>query len=122
MNVAVKVSTVHGRGVFASRPLLAGSLIEDCPILRVLDPPAGLLDYVFGENALLLGNGSLYNHRNPPNARQVFQREYEKCLIYALRDIALDEEVFIDYGRDWWVARGALPFEESTQYLRNKFI
>lgn len=60
---------------------------------------AGADGYVFGwgesSTALALGYGSLYNHHFEPNATTT--ESGDELLITATRDIAVDEEIFINY-------------------------
>jgi len=103
-------SDVHGMGVFASEPIPEGAVIEICPVL--LFPKSELAavrqtmldDYYFdwGEDeasyAFALGYGSLYNHAYEPNADYGMDFENNTIDIYALRDIAPGEEIFINYN------------------------
>ncbi len=98
-----------GRGIFASEPIAAHSLIERAPVIVI---PAGqwevmhktiLFDYYFAwgdHSALALGYGSLYNHSYHPNARFVKQFAELMLEFYALRDIAPGEEIVINYNGD----------------------
>jgi len=103
-------SDVHGMGVFAAEPIAAEGVIEICPVL--LFPKAQLAalrqtmldDYYFdwGDDgawfAIALGYGSLYNHAYEPNADYGMDFENKTIDIYALRDIAPGEEIFINYN------------------------
>ena len=94
-----------GRGVFASSPIARGEVIETCPMLVVDDDERGEAlsigaeGYVFGwgegGTALALGYGSLYNHSFAPNATTL--ETADELVITALRDIAVGEEIFINY-------------------------
>ena len=105
-----------GRGVFAVRDISAGTLIERVPVLliprnqvfpsdpKVPSPSPHVSWYVFdwsGQTkrdyvALALGYGSIYNHRDPPNAS--WEPEPPDALAFrAVRDIAAGDEVFISY-------------------------
>ena len=102
--------TRKGSGVFASRAIAAGEVVEVAPVIHLksafdqLDP--GLQRRVFdwerlasiaGVSALALGYGSMYNHSNPANM------SYESVLAgHAIRftaacDIGVDEELTINY-------------------------
>jgi SET domain-containing protein len=73
----------------------------------VLDTP--MMDYVFKINdelyALALGSGSLYNHRNQPNARWHYDEDKQRIVFRAARAIKPGEEIFISYGKDYWKTR-----------------
>jgi uncharacterized protein len=106
-----------GRGVFATKAIKKGELIETCPIVIFSDEDFPLLEktkiggYVFGytgnSTMLALGYGSLYNHQNKNNAKyELFESEtgheedHELC-ITALKDIAKGEEIYINYGGEY---------------------
>ena len=109
VEICVRPAPGKGRGVFACRPISAGELIEQAPVLLFDDgdqavsmdhTPLG--SYYFrwteGENAILFGYGSLYNHSYCPNAR--YDRNYgsETMDFLALRDISPGEEITINYN------------------------
>jgi hypothetical protein len=110
--VRLGLTRTKGRGVFARRPIRAGEVIERAPVLVV--PAADwkamektvAYNYTFawgrdGEDAAFaLGYGSLYNHSYTPNAR--FDRDHEGLVIefIAIHDIALDEEILVNYNED----------------------
>jgi uncharacterized protein len=98
------------RGVFARVDIPVDTLIERAPVLliprsQVIGPQAAarLSWYVFEWTAtkrpyaaLALGYGSIYNHSNSPNARYQFEAP-DVIEFVASRDIAKDEEIFIQY-------------------------
>ncbi len=112
--VVIDSSTVSGRGAFAARPIAEGEIIERCPALEVTDRDIGgeLLNYVFygsAENLRLvaMGYGMLFNHSPKPNV--AYYREDTplgaELVLYALRNIGKNEELFYNYGDDWWATR-----------------
>lgn len=114
--VRIDESTVCGRGAFADRAIRSGEVIERCPALEVSDRDIGgeLLNYVFygsEENLRLvaMGYGMLFNHSPEPNV--AYYREDTKLgaelVLYALRDIPKGEELFYNYGPDWWATRNS---------------
>ena len=96
--------TGAGRGVFATKVIVAGTEIERCPML-IVDADQGEAlalgadGYVFGwgneSTALALGYGSLYNHSYAPNAETT--ETATELVVAALVDIAIGEEIFINY-------------------------
>ena len=111
-NIYVLKTPKKGRGVFASRKIYRGELIERSPVIVIpgdewatMDQSI-LSDFVFdwGEKeedaAVALGYVSIYNHSYTPNA------ELTECLdeyvieVSALRDIAIGEEIFVNYNGD----------------------
>lgn len=105
-------SPVHGNGVFATRDIRKGQVIEKCPCIILEDGwqriQTVLHDYLYcwpkeGDGrAIVLGNGSVFNHDVKPNADWVTDEASRQCVYTATRDIAAGEEVFINYGQDYW--------------------
>ncbi|MBA4187298.1 MAG: SET domain-containing protein-lysine N-methyltransferase [Planctomycetaceae bacterium] len=100
-----------GRGVFAGRAFRKGEIIEVCPVIRLPNPTAGLPGgglehYVFKwgtggvELAVALGYGSLYNHSPNFNARFTPRTARDDIVFRAARDIAVGEQILIDYEWD----------------------
>jgi uncharacterized protein len=115
-SVRIGPSAVAGRGAFALTPIKEGDIIERCPALEVTDKDIGgeLLNYVFYGSAedrrlIVMGYGMMFNHSSTPNV--AYYREDgptgAELIIYALRDIAKGEEMYYNYGDDWWSTRGA---------------
>ncbi|WP_157314220.1 SET domain-containing protein-lysine N-methyltransferase [Chitinibacter sp. GC72] len=103
--------TAKGRGVFAARAFKKGELIEAAPILLVDHPftalPNELKFVAFGWSffpdkpnavALVLGYGSLYNHSSPANLWYHADESFSHMRYVAVRDIAIDEELTINYN------------------------
>ena len=92
----VKNSTIHGKGLFAVRPIKKGETIgrikyqpveEDGPYVLWLDESTGIrvdsdLKYI--------------NHNPKPNACYCDDLE-----VVALKNISVGEEITHDYGDDW---------------------
>jgi len=105
----------HGRGVFATRSFAKGEVIEACPTVELADADVRgrLNDYVFtsvsdGDVLLVLGHGMLYNHSPEPNVEYV-QHDPSTITFRALRKVRPGDELTIDYGEEWWDARGIDP-------------
>jgi hypothetical protein len=106
----------YGRGVFALRDFDEGEAVERCPTLELPgDEVVGQLgDYVFGSNEneddvlLLLGFGMLYNHSDEPNCEYV-QEEPRVITFQTLRPVRAGDELYIDYGEEWWATRNREP-------------
>ncbi|MEE9905895.1 MAG: SET domain-containing protein [Chlorobium sp.] len=112
--VSIGPSTVSGRGAFAAEAIREGDIVERCPALEVTDKDVGgeLVNYVFygsdeNKRLIAMGNGMLFNHSSTPNV--AYYREDTglgaELVIYALRDIERGEELFYNYGDDWWTTR-----------------
>ncbi len=107
-----------GRGVFASKDIKKGEVIEICPILIFSDKDSAnvlktkLQSYVYeyGKNGSMfaLGFGSLYNHQKRANAKyELVEHEGQpeqssELYITALRPISKNEEISINYGNDFY--------------------
>ena len=122
----VKMSPVHGRGVFTKDILKSGQLIERYPLM----PMAFRLRY-HGDPMLLSnvlihtscpcpdckthgpsmfmqgGNGMYYNHQDSNNAKIRVNWDFLYAEIVATKIIRQDQEVYIDYGKNYpWEIRG----------------
>jgi SET domain-containing protein len=68
-----------------------------------------LMDYMFKISSdlyvLALGSGSVYNHRNQPNARWEYDVDKQLLKLSAIRRIEMGEQIFISYGRDYFKSR-----------------
>lgn len=118
--IYVKKIAGKDRGVFASKPIKKGMVIERVPMVIVPVQEVytdtistKLADYVFNwgrdEVAIALGYGSLYNHSYRPNAEYVAKNK--RTQVYsALRDIEPDEEITVNYNGDS-ASRTALWFD-----------
>lgn len=112
-----------GRGVFASRDIKKGDLIERCPVIEI--PPgdaANLTDsiiitYVYHlgknkEHALFpLGFGALYNHAYTPNAEYKGVIKEGFINFIAIKDIEKDEEITVNYNSEKSGSKNPLWFE-----------
>jgi len=99
-----------GRGVFATKKIKKGEVIECAPVLVIPEAEWKLIKktilyhYVFTwsdepeDIALALGFGSFYNHSYTPNANFDTKVEEDVIEFVAARDIAPDEEITINYN------------------------
>ncbi len=110
--VQVGDSSLHGRGVFTTRPIALGERFEVNPVFRIdaaerrhLDQTA-LHDHYFEHERdayIALGPISLLNHDDDPNADFELDVEALEISLVARRPIERDEEVTIHYGVEpWW--------------------
>lgn len=110
-----------GRGVFTSKKIKRGTVIEVCPMIvfgekdRSIINDTFLYEYYFEwgdsgrKGALALGFGSLYNHNYHPNARYNPDFELNVLEFEAIRNIRAGEEITVNYNLDpedqtpvWW--------------------
>ena len=99
-------SALHGRGLVAATDIAAGTTIAVWPLLvfDAADPVWGtgslIEHYVFELDdgfALILGEGSLLNHRRgDPNC--AVELADETATVTSLRDIRVGDELTIDYA------------------------
>jgi SET domain-containing protein len=116
-NSYVNKSKIHGWGSFAKKDMRKGALIEQCPFI-VSGPEEKnakeIQSYLFTGDAddttmIILGYGCIYNHSANHNADYYIDEERNVIEFVARRAIKKDEEIFIDYGKDYWKARGREP-------------
>jgi SET domain-containing protein len=113
--------TEKGRGVFAAKAFANGEIVEICPVIlfrmRYNSLPKTIKTLVFdwevladkpGTHALALGYGSFYNHDNPANLRYEADAENELLRYVTVRDIAVDEELTINY-----CSEGGVPISDA---------
>jgi len=92
-----------------------GEIIEICPIIFVGVEAKGiprLKDFVFeiekdkgGMYGVVLGYGSLYKHSDKPNVSYAYNRANRQMYFMAARVIQAQEELTINYGKDYWDER-----------------
>lgn len=112
--VYVAPSKVSDRGVFARRDIQPDEVIEVCPLIVGKDNGAQIIeDYKFWmpnkKSAVALGYGSLYNHREMPNASWKIRPRRREMVITADEPIPKNKEIFIHYGDNWWSTRDSKP-------------
>jgi uncharacterized protein len=104
----VASSPLGGRGVFASEPIVAGDVVEVCPVIIV---PATELDALndtslrdhwygwgeHGEAAVAMGHGSFYNHADEPSCEYEAHDVLDALVVRTRRSVVAGEELTIDY-------------------------
>ena len=102
----------RGRGVFTTEAILAGTTIEIAPVIvlnhadRAVVDTTLLHDYIFEwgvdekEAAVALGYASIYNHSVDANCTYDMDFEHKTIQIQTKRDVAVDEELCINYNGD----------------------
>jgi SET domain-containing protein len=104
MKTEIKQTPKKGRGIFATAEISPGEIIETCQlILMDLNEVRGVLEgYIFQYKknvaAVALGNGSLYNHSDKPNAEFYFNFQKKVLIFRALKKIAANSEITVNYG------------------------
>lgn len=110
------ISQAKGRGVFATREILRGDLIERCWVMplpadeskQTLTIPTVnryLFPWTDGQRAILSGEGLLYNFdsveatKKAPNSECALRRGISAVEFRALRDIREGEEITWNYKK-----------------------
>jgi SET domain-containing protein len=115
--IELRESSIHNRGIFATRDIKCTELIEYVPVIPFnrsdVKPDTILLEYDIGHidgtrYAMMLGYGAIYNHKNDNNANWNFIDD-QTIAITANRDIKKDDEIFVNYGSRYWEYRGIDP-------------
>lgn len=112
----VSKSKIHGWGVFAKCNIKKGEVIEECLFLKtpkdIKKNCKSIRNYIFqyyGCNIISLGNGSLYNHSNMPNAKYITNRKMNKLIFIAEKDIKKEQEILTSYSEKYWKCRKINP-------------
>jgi SET domain-containing protein len=115
----IRDDKLKGRGVFASAPIPAGTVIEAAPVIIIPTKECPLLDrtilhdYYFrwdgdadreGRGAVPLGLVALCNHSRRPRARVRRNLAQGTLDLVALVTIPAGDEVTIDYNCPLWFA------------------
>jgi len=113
-----------GHGVFATENIPADTTIEECHYLRIRkEDCSGILDdYVYSMDSededsieasefysFPLGWGSIFNHSDEHNIEYWHDIERDLIIFYTIKDVASGEQLFINYGDDWWETRECKP-------------
>lgn len=130
--LVIFTSPKSGRGVYATRPIAAGTTVEISPILLFPGEEyekhgqhTQLDSYTFvwskrsggqSDMALALGMGSLFNHHPNPNVSWRRDQESLTIAFTTARSIRSGEELCISYGvgRMWWEPEPALPLRAPS--------
>lgn len=121
----VKKSPIHGYGVFAEQNFQRDDIIEECYFLRADSQAIDFIDYYFlaGEcRAMVLGDGSIYNHSQTPNALHRIDNDHAIMIVQANRPIKQGEEICISYGVNWFDSRHVIPKQRSWRYKYRSLI
>ena len=116
MKIIVKESSIHGLGVFAAVDLAVGETLERCAYIVIddydLQEENRLNDYLFTspdaptDYLVVMGCGMLYNHSDNANASwEVDSVDNRFLRFYADSAIKAGEEIFHDYGSEYWSTR-----------------
>ena len=112
--ISVRQSLIHngGRGVFAEKDFKKGEVIEVCPLLTDYKKnfeKSKIKDYTFkskfkpDQEVIVFGMCSMYNHSDKFNV--LHNQDPENMIFTAARDIKKGEELYVNYGNDYWNSR-----------------
>jgi len=109
LNFEIKKTSLRGRGLFTTKNIKKGEVIENCPVL-ILSPKERLNAektifnyYIYPWRStrgasMVLGYGSIINHSFKPNAdwKQNFK---SNTMVYrAIKNIKKGEEITVNYN------------------------
>ena len=112
--ITVKQSLIpnSGRGVFAEKDFKKGEVIEVCPLLTDYKKNFAnsiIKDYTFkskfkpDQEVIVFGMCSMYNHSDNYNVGH--NQDPENMIFTAARDIKKGEELYVNYGENYWNSR-----------------
>ena len=100
--------------VVAKTQFAKGEIVEIAPVIFVgfeAKAVPRLKDYIFEidknkqQYGVVLGYGSLYRHSETPNITFAYNNKNRQMYFIAAKTISAGEELFIDYGKDYWAER-----------------
>ena len=109
-HLELKLSALHGRGVFAINKIYKGSLIEEAPVVFLMEEArqalrnTSLFNYYFllkqKQHPAPFGFGfaPFYNHSAAANAFYSFSNKRNSIRIYAFTTIEAGVEICINYN------------------------
>ena len=113
--IVVGDSPIHGQGVFAAVDIAKGEVVERCPYIVIddddLQDDNRLNDYLFTspdaatDYLVVMGYGMMYNHSDDANSEWEIDSDNRFVCFTALRDIKAGEEIFQNYGEEYWRTR-----------------
>lgn len=133
--IRIEQSNIEGRGVFATRNISEGEVIERCPTVPLAfrsryhsDPQ--IYRYLYAQPTcpckdcenhgfvfhMVLGYGMLYNHQDNANTEWKFDFPNHLADVVAIKDIEAGDEIFVDYGTKYFNGQ---PKIENTNAKNN---
>lgn len=112
--ISIKQSLISGggRGVFAEKDFKKGEVIEVCPLITDYKKNfanSKIKDYTFkskfkpDQEVIVFGMCSMYNHSDNYNVGH--NQDPENMIYIAARDIKKGEELYVNYGKNYWNSR-----------------
>jgi hypothetical protein len=106
----IRKSTIGDRGVIASKDYKEDDILEVCPCIKqnINTIEGKIIDYLFryddDHSLIAFGYCSMYNHLDDNNATWEVLNE-NQIVIKATKNIKKGEEIFVNYGDDYWNSR-----------------
>ena len=132
--INVKLIPKKGLGVFATKKIKKGEVVEECPVFSLGDDESPIsvsfFYYRFSypkergskESVIPWGYGSLYNHDKTPNTDWRDHPEYMGFEFYSLSDIEVGEELTISYGgENYWKVRDDVDLVFNEPKIKKLF-
>jgi hypothetical protein len=133
--VYVKFSDIHGRGVFAKKPIELNEIVEIFPLTPCIfrtnyqgDPT--VMHYGFVNDAcsceecqkhgpliyLSSGYANMYNHQEPETSNARLEINFKELYgkVIATKTTKIDEEIVIDYGPNYNFPKGKITNHEDS--------
>ena len=105
-SIEVRKAKYLGYGVFATKDIDEGTVIEECVVAEDILPRqnAAFPNYRFagdGHDVMILGNACLLGHSLTPNCRIIQNMDYERVVrIVAIKRILTNEELTHIYNKE----------------------
>ena len=104
--IEIRRSSKDGKwGIFARKNIKKYSILEEVPYIIISKPEnSEIITYTYSnddESVMLpFGFAGLYNHSSDPNAD--WMKDYVNMTMthFAIKDISVGEEIYIDYGEE----------------------
>jgi SET domain-containing protein len=130
--IKIGLSNIEGRGVFATRDIKEGQIIERCPLVPLSfrskyhsDPQ--LYRYLYSQPTcpcdecknhgfifhMVLGYGMMYNHQDNANTEWKFDYPNLRGDIIAIKDIQAEDEIFVDYGTKYFSDKPKIEMDHA---------
>ena len=127
-NLYIAKSELCEKGVFSSKAIMKGEIIECCPVIVFPHTDIEFLQYTNLYNyysfkqkegfpaVLALGFGSIYNHSSPSNAQYELNLDEKTVTITSVCSIAANTEITINYNGHFNDDKPVVFVEKNEMY------
>ena len=102
-------NTIHGIGCIATQDIKKGEIVGEEPYFLFINKYTELKDYFWSgpnrENLLINGLGNYCNHSENNNIKPIINTEKPLITFIALQDIQKGDELFNNYGPEYFKTR-----------------